>query len=160
MDIPDTVPRGWHADAQIRVSSLEWPPLRWLPCNSTSEVLDVLGTLLTLDELLLFRLSAEDRGHYVYREPTDGRLYVERRASPATRSRNCPVVATTRPARATEDLVLPRTVMARRFREDCDIWLTDAEVADLFVTLASTGDYPQGFRIGAPVVFAMPGSRA
>ncbi|MGO3796991.1 MAG: hypothetical protein ACTJGR_07730 [Pauljensenia sp.] len=160
MDIPDSVPHGWGSGAPIRVSSLEWPPMRWVPCRTAEEVRAVLGTFLTLDELLLFRLSTEDRGHYVYREPTDGMLYVEHRASPATRSRNCPVVAIARPARATEELVLPRTVMARRFRETSDFWLTDDEVADLFTTLASTGSYPSGFRIGAPVVFALPGSRA
>lgn len=160
MDIPDTVPSGWNSAGSIRVSSLEWPPMRWIPCNSDGEVRALLWSLLTLDELLLFRTSADDRGHYVYREPTDGLLYVERRASPLTRSRNCPVVATARTSRATEELVLPRTDMARRFEEDHDIWLTDAEVAHLFMELAGTGRYPEGFRIGAPVTFALPGSRA
>lgn len=160
MGIPDTVPPTWGTVDPIRVSSLEWPLGSWVPCGSAEEIRAVLGTLLTLDEILLFRLDAEDRGHYVYREPTDGLLYVERRASVLTRSRNCPVVAVARPARATEDLVLPHTVVARRFRESHDIWLTDREVAESFSTLARTGEYPAGLRIGAPVVFAVPGSRA
>lgn len=160
MDIPDTVPHGWGHHAPIRVSSLEWPLGRWIPCTTAPEIREVLGTLLTPDELLLFRLGPEDRGHYVYREPTDGMVYVERRGSPATRSRNCPVVNVRRHARTTDELVLPRTVMARRFHEVLDFWLSDAEVALVFEHLGREGEYPVGFRTGAPVVFAIPGSCA
>ena len=135
----------------IQVSSPQWPPHTYFPASSFSDLMRMLGILLGLDDILLCRLTFEDPGHYLYRDPTDGLVYLERRASAPLGLDARPVVSLTRPARSTEDMVLPHTLYTRGFRETHDMWMGDQEVCDVLRCLARTGVYPEGYALGAPV---------
>lgn len=142
----------------IHVSSPQWPPAASVPAATDAELLRLLGILLDLDDILLCRLTFEDPGHYLYRDPTDGLIYLERRAccSP-TKLDARPVVARMRCSHHTQDMVLPHTLYRRSFREEHDLWLTDAEVCAIFRSLVITGSYPLGYGLGVPVELTFRG---
>lgn len=159
MSVHRAFPPSMAHHGAIQLSSPQWPPSATVPAIPPTELIHLLGALLGLDDILLCRLDFDDTGHYLYRDPTDGLIYVERRACAVERTDARPVVATSRDAHHTADLVLPHTLYTRSFRETHDLWLSDSEVCDLFRSLASRGTYPSGYALGLPVTLTFRGER-
>ena len=151
MTVHDTRFSSMAHRGAIQVSSPRWPPHTYVPASTTPDLVRLLGILLGLDDVLLCRMTFEDPGHYLYRDPTDGLIYLERRASAPLGLDARPVVALRRPARRTEDMVLPHTLYTRSFRDPHDMWMGDHEACEALRCLARTGVYPEGYGLGAPV---------